>query len=275
VPLARLVRTAAAVAVLLVPVAAAAQGRVGVRPSPKPGEVIQVTARQELLLRFGGNPEEPAPPYLELKNALTFTQTNGPFGADGKLNAQIAIDTLVLNESLGGMPRPAPDTSGVHGRVLVITFDRTGKLLGIKIPPEMKDVSSRLTQLLAGAFGMINFLPPVELAVGEETVNATELPMRLPGNVSQGPLEAKTTLRLRAVDKQGGSRIARLQQDIDVVTATSTIQITGGGTMDVNLDRGFVSDAATEWKMSGTMPQKNAPQGVPFFGSFKISVQAE
>jgi hypothetical protein len=275
VPLARLVRTGVAVGVLLVPIAALAQGRVGVRPVPKPGEVIHVTARQDLLLRFGGNPEEPAPPYLELNNALTFTQTNGTFGGDGKLNAQIVIDTLVLNESLGGMPRQGPDTSGVKGRLLVVTLDRTGKLLGIKVPPDLRDVSSRLTQILAGAFGMINFLPAVELAVGEETINATELPMRLPGNVSQGPLEARTTLKLRAVDRQGGSRIARLEQAIDVATATTTIQITGGGTADVNLDRGFVSGAQTEWKMSGTMPQKNGTPGPPFFGSFKISVNAE
>ncbi len=273
-PLSGLAKSAVAVCLIVFPVAVAAQERVGVRPSPKAGEVIHVTARQQVVMRIGVKPEEPGPDYLHLNNAVTYTQTNGTVSADGKLDAQIALETLELDEAIGCTPRKGPDTSSVKGRIVVVTFDRTGKLLGIKVPPDMRDVSSRLTQLLAGAYGMINFLPPVELAVGEETTQTNELPMRLPGNVSQGPLEAKTTLKMRALDNQNGSRIARLQQDIDVATATTTIQVTGGGTIDVNLDRGFVSGTDTEWKISGTMPLKGATQDMPFFGSIKISVLA-
>jgi hypothetical protein len=274
VPLSGLARTAVALGLLLISVALTAQERVAIRPSPKPGEKIHVTARQEVVLRVGLKPEEPGPDYLRSNNAVTYTQTNGTVGPDGKLDAQIALETLVLEETIGGAPRKGLDTSLVKGRILVATFDRDGKMLAIKVPPDMRDVSSRLTQLLAGAYGMINFLPQVELAVGQETSHMSELPMRLPGNLSQGQLQAKTTLKMRALDKQGDSRIARLQQDISVNTATSTIQMTGGGTIDVNLDRGFVSHTNTEWKMSGTMPMKDASQGLPFSGSIKINVSA-
>ena len=269
-----LAKAAVAVCLILFPVALTAQERVGVRPSPKPGEMIHVTARQEVVLRVGVKLEEPGPDYLHLNNVVSYTQTNAAVGADGKLDAKIVLETLQLDETIGGAPRAGLDTTGVKGRILDVTFDRTGKLLGIKVPPDMREVSSRLTQLLAGAYGMINFLPQVELAVGEETVQTTELPMRLPGNVSQGPLEAKTTLKLRALDKQGDNRIARLQQDIEVATATTAIQMTGGGTIDVNLDRGFVSGTETEWKISGTMQQKGGAPGPPFFGSIRVSVLA-
>ena len=94
------------------------------------------------------------------------------------------------------------------------------------------------------------------------------------GNVSQGPLEARTTLRLRSLEMRGQDRIARLQQDIEVATATSLVQITGGGTIDVNLGRGFVSGTETEWRISETMPVKDSTEGPPFFGSIKISVTA-
>ncbi|MEO7792903.1 MAG: hypothetical protein ABIX28_25425 [Vicinamibacterales bacterium] len=261
-------------ALLLVSADVAAQSRVDVRPLPKPGAVIHVTARQEVLMRVGDKPEEPGPAYMHFKNALTFTQTNGTFSPEGKLDAQIAIERLELDESLGGAPRKGPDTSGVEGRILVVTFDRSGKLVGIKVPPDLREVSSRITQLLAGAYGIVNFLPSVELSVGEETVQTTELPMRLPGNVSQGPLAAKTTLKLRAVEKRGPDRIARLQQSIEVATATTQIQMMGGGTIDVNLDRGFVSGTETEWKISGTMQTKDSTPGPPFFGSIKINVTA-
>ena len=273
-PLPGLAKTAIAVGLILFPVALKAQERVSVRPSPKPKEVIRITARQELLLRFGVKPDEPGPDYLHFNNSVTYTQRNGTAGPDGKLDAEIVLETLELNEAIGGGTRKGPDTSGVKGRILVVTFDRDGKLLAIKVPPDMRDLSSRLTQLLSGAYGMINFLPPVELAVGQETTLTTELPMRLPGNVSQSPLQAKTRLKMRALDKQGGSRVAQLQQDIDVDTATSTIQVTGGGLIDVNLDRSFISGAETEWKISGTMPPKGGTQGPPFFSSIKISVSA-
>jgi hypothetical protein len=229
-----------------------------------------------MVLRVGVKPEEPGPAYLQLKNAVTFTQTNGNVGPDGKLNAQVTVEALELNEEFAGNPRKGPDTSGVKGRVLVVTFDHSGTLVGIKVPPDMREVQSRLTQLLAGAYGMINFLPPVQLKVGEETITTTELPMRLPGNVSQDPLKARTTLTLRRLDKQGNDRIARLHQDISVDTATTAVQMTGGGTIDVNVDRGFVSSTDTEWKISGTLPAKttDAAQAAPFYGSIKLSVTA-
>jgi len=275
VRLAGRVRFAAALALLLASAVVTAQTRVNVRPTPKPGAVIHVTTRQDVLMRVGEKPEEPGPAYMHFNNALTFTQTNGTFSPEGKLDAQIVLEALELDESFGGAPRKGPDTSGVKGRTLVVTFDRSGKLLAIKVPPDMRDASSRITQLLSGAYGIVNFLPSVELGAEEETVQTTELPMRLPGNVSQGPLAAKTTLRLRGVEQRGQDRIARLQQAIDVATATAEMQITGGGTIDVNLDRGFVSGTETEWKISGTMPMKASTPALPFFGSIKINVTAK
>jgi hypothetical protein len=225
-------------------------------------------------MRVGAKAEEPGPAYLQTNNTLSFTQTNGMFNAEGKMDAQVSLESLGLDESLGGQPRRKPDTSTVKGRVLVVTFDRTGKLVGIKVPPDMREVSSRLTQLLASAYGMVNFLPAVELATGEETEHTTELPMRIPGNVSQAPVQAKTKLQLRTLEKHGQDRIAKLQQTINVDTSTSKIQMSGGGTIDVNVDRGFVSGTATEWKISGTMDGREGTAGSPFFGSIKINVTA-
>lgn len=270
----RWVSRTAGIALFLAPTLIAAQERVSIRPTPVPGAVIHVTTRQEVLLRVGANPEEPGPAYLHNKNSVSFTQTNGAFAADGTLQAQLAIERLELDESLAGNPRKLEDPSALTGRILVVTLDRTGKLLAIKVPPDMRAFSARLTQLLAGAYGIVNFLPPVELHVGGQTTQTSDLPMRLPGNVAAGPLQAQTTLTMQALEKPGKDRIARLQQAVEVATSTSLVQVTGGGNIAVNVDRGFVSGADTEWKIAGTLPASAGATAPPFFGSIKVSVSA-
>jgi hypothetical protein len=99
--------------------------------------------------------------------------------------------------------------------------------------------------------------------------------MRMPGSPASAPLQARTTLTLRAIDRKGPDRIARLKQDIDAPSSTSQIKVTGGGSIDINLNRGFVSGTDVEWKISGTMPATGVgQQPLPFFGSIKITVSA-
>ena len=255
---------------------AVAQTRLAIRPTPKPGQEIRVTTQQEVTLRIGEKPEEPGPSTLSNKNLLAYKQTNGNFDAQGRLLAQVTIERLELNEATGNRQRQAPDTASLVGRTVVVAMDRTGKLLAINVPPDINNaLSLRITQLLAGSYGMLNFVPEVELAVGQEAKNTTELPIRLPGNVSQGPMGARTTVTLRAVDKKGPDRIAHLREDIEVDTATTQLKVTGGGTIDVNLDKGFVSATDIQWTMSGTIPTSNpGQQSPPFYGTVKITVSA-
>jgi hypothetical protein len=250
--------------------------RVPIRPTPKPDQVVHVTTTQEILLRTGDKAEEPGPAEMSSKGVLAYTQSNGKFDDKDRMEAQVTIERLEVEDSMRGRARPAPDTTKAKGRIVVVVFDRSGKLLSIKVPPDMREVSAKLTQLLAGAYGMLNFLPAVDLGVGEETTTSSELPMRLPGNVAQGPLEARVNLTLSAIDKKGKDRVARLQQRIDVQTTTSQLKMTGGGTIDVNLDRGFVASTDTEWKISGVVPgASGGAQSPPFYGSIKISVMAK
>jgi hypothetical protein len=251
-----------------------AQTRVSVRPAPKPGEVIHVTTQQEILLRVGEKPEEPGPAVLDSHNVLAFTQTNGTFDDRGRMNVQIVIDRLEINQTFGIQQKQPPDPSALKGRSVDVTLDRTGKLVGLKLPSDLSDVSAPLAQLLAGAFGIMNFVPTAELAVGQDTTTESELPMRLPG-AGSSPMEARTTVTLRAIDRTAGERIARLVDTIQVGTSSAQLKVSGGGTIDVNLDRGFVSGTETEWKLSGTIPTvAGAAPSPPFFGSIKIRLSA-
>lgn len=87
-------------------------------------------------------------------------------------------------------------------------------------------------------------------------------------------MQAQTALTLHALEKPGSVRIARLQQEIEVATSTNLVEVTGGGTIAVNVDKGFVSRADTEWKIAGTLPSASGATAPPFFGSIKVSVSA-
>jgi len=252
------------------------QSRVAIRPTPQAGQVVHITVEQEIVVRTGEKAEEPGPAQVLNKNVLAYTQANGTFDEQGRLEAKVTLERLEVDESLAGRPREAPDTSGLEGRVLAVTFDRTGKLLGIKIPPDItNNLSRRVTQVLAGAYGMLNFLPAVDLAPGEDTTSTSEFPMRLPGG-THGPIEARTNVTLQGIEKSGNDRIAHLQQRIDVATTTSQVTMSGGGTIDVNLDRGFVSGTNTEWIISGAgSSSAGAPQSPAFYGTIKISMIAK
>jgi hypothetical protein len=253
-----------------------AQDRVPVRPRPKAGQVIHVTTEQEIVLRTGEKADEPGPSQVHNKNRLAYTQTNGTFNSQGQLEAKVTIEKLELDESLSGRPRGDYDTASVNGREFGMTLDQTGKLLSLKVPPDIsQSLALRLTQLIAGAYSLVNYIPAVELRVGEDTTASSELPMRLPGSVAAGPLQARTTLTLRAIDHKDHDRIAHLRTDVDVATETSQVKVTGGGTIDVNVDKGFVSATDIEWKMSGTVPATTPDQqSPPFYGSVRIAVSA-
>jgi hypothetical protein len=275
-PPSRWIRLAAlAGAVLLASTAALAQARVQIRPAPRPGAVVHITAQHEFELRTGENAEQPGPADVSNKGTLAFWQSNGEFDSAGQLEARITIEHLEVDDWVKGQRRKGPDAAAVKDKVLVVVFDRSGKLTGIKVPPELKESSGRVTQLLAASYGVLNFLPEAELAVNQQTTSTIQLPMSMPGQAGLAGLEAKVSLTLNAVERRGQERIAKLSQRVDVATSTSQLKISGGGTIDVNLDRGFVTASDTEWKIAGSVPDSTGTkQSPPLYGSIRIIVSA-
>jgi hypothetical protein len=250
---------------------------VAIRPIPKQGEHIQVTATQEIVLRAGERPAEPGPSLMVNKGVLVYTQVNGPFDAQERMEAQVTVERFEFEESVAEQPKPAIDGSKAKGRSLLVVFDRSGKLVGIKVPPDLSEISARLTQVLAGAYGVLNFIPAATLGTGESTSSVSELPMRLPGNVSSAPVQANTTLTLRSIEGTGKDRTARMVQRIEVATETSTLKMSGGGTIDVNVARGFVSANDTEWVISGAMPGAAGgtdAHAVNFYATIRMTASA-
>jgi len=274
------IRTSAAlVAGLLVAssIAAEAQTAVSVRPVASAGRTIHVTTTQDLSITATGV-VGPGQIAMQSSGTLAFTQVNKAFNDQGQMDAEITIEKLEMTQMMNGAtadPRKANAIDPV-GQKLVVVFDRTGKLGNVSAPKELEAHSASVRQLLGGAYGLVNGIPEGPMTVGEtRLVDASVLQLRLPGAAGGGALP-KMSITLRAIDRVNGDRIARLTQNVETTGQADQLTVNGTGTIDVNVDKGFVTASAMNWTVAGALPGAggSATQPSRVQASFKMTFNA-
>ncbi|HEY2016974.1 MAG TPA: hypothetical protein VGH38_25895 [Bryobacteraceae bacterium] len=250
----------------------AAQTRISVRLEPKPERIIHVTTSQEfsMALNGGASTDALAGSQIVTETVLGYAQANGHFDDQGRMESQLTIERIDMKQSLNGTAKSPANLDQFVGRSMTAVFDRAGKLVDVKVPKDMQPASTVLKQLVAGANGATNYLPAAEMSVGETETSPSTIPLRLPGSATPTPYQTRTVTTLRAVEKSGSDRVARFDQRIDSAGETDSLKVKGTGTIDVNLDRGYVTASSTEWSfsgestMSGSAPasQRGAVRGV-------------
>ncbi len=274
-----MIRTLAAVVagLLVASTAATAQTAVSVRPVANPGRTIRVTTTQDLTITALGMP---GGGRLEMTSTgtLTFTQANRALSEQGQMDAEISIENFDMDRLMNGKPEDAKaDSSSLVGRSLIAVFDRTGRLVDVKIPKDMQTTSASVRQLLGGAYGLLNGLPDAPMSVGDtKELDVSALPLRLPG-ADAGSLKARATISLRAIDRVNGDRIAHLDQQVESGQQAAQFTVKGTGTIDVNIDKGFVTASTMHWNFAGVIPGSAAtgPGPAPQMqATFKMTLSA-
>jgi len=236
--------------VLASPAAAVAQTHVTVPVAPKPDQVLHVTTTQEFAITMGALPGQTAPaPQIVTRSVLGFTQSNGKFDTEKRMTQQITVERLEAQQSLNGTTKSSPNVNAAVGQTLTASLDASGKLVDLKMPGELQAVSVMLKQLIAGTYGPLNALAPKSMAIGETATVDAPVPLRLPG--STGSYQTRTLVTLRGIEKRGADRIAHFEQRIEAVGDTDKMTLTGKGTIDMNVDKGFVPASTTEWNLAG------------------------
>lgn len=256
-----------------------AQIRFSIRPAPKPDQTIHVTTTQEFSISMNGGAPAGGPGGAQLvtKSVLGYTQSNGRLDDQGRMESRLTIDRIEADQTLNGKPNTPGNMDQLVGRSLTAVFDRTGKLVDITVPKELQQASGMLKQLVAGAYGASNFLPDSTMALGDTATVPSDIPLRLPGSTATAPYRTRTIVKLRAVDTRGSDRIARLEQRIESAEENAQLNVNGAGTIDVNLDRGFVTASEIEWTFTGAIPATgSAAAGQPsqVRGTVKVTVTA-
>ncbi len=257
---------------------AGAQTRISVRPEPKPDQSIHVTATQAISISLDGAAAgQPEAALVATEAVLGYTQTNGRFDDQGRMESQLTIERFDIKQSLNGSTKPSDNIGDLVGGSMTAVVDRGGKLVDLQVPKELQQASSVLKQLVAGVYGALNLLPPSAMAIGESESLPSTIPVRLPGSKTSVPYQTLTVTTLRAVDNNGSDRIAHFEQRVESAAGTDLTKVDGTGTIDVNLDRGFVTASATEWTFAGDLRTTNgatAAQPVAFRGVIKVTVAA-
>jgi hypothetical protein len=138
-----------------------------------------------------------------------------------------------------------------------------------------------LKQLVAGAYGVWNFVPTAPMAVGETTTVTADIPLRLPGASARAPYQTRTTTTLRAIEHRGASRIARLEQRTEPAAPSDQLQVNGSGTIDIDVVRGIVTASAIEWRLAGPLAGigvENTPGAhgtTPVVATIKVTLASE
>ncbi len=269
--------------VLLLAVSAQAatsqEDRVAVRTVPAPNQVVQMRASHDITMNVEGPPGLPVSGAIVSTTTMAGTMKVGGRNAQGDTEAEYTLDTFNIEGSFNGAPLPTRNVArDLVGQAVSIKFDDADNIVDVKSSnPTLRSL------LLAGFFSF----PKVTLAIGESTTVRNQMPLPLPAGLSPA-LNAtlESTYTLQSIAREPAGRIAHfgvttaggMAQD-PASPVSITVTITGSGTMDVNLDAGYVSRSEMTSTVDATVqPPAGAasePLTVKMHGTMKMTGQAD
>src|SRR5688572_19743908 len=190
------------------------------------------------------------PMKIQGKTVMAFTQKTGKLNSQGGLEAEINFTEATSQMSMNGIPMGAGNTFGKFvGKKISVSFDSQGKVVELKVPPDMESIASALRHSFTS---MYNNMPAAPLTIGEMATVPISLQLPLP-LVGAQPLAigGEIHYKLQAVDREGSDRLARLSQSMQAQLTGEhaagqqgkmkiDCKMTGTGSLQVNLDKAFL-----------------------------------
>jgi hypothetical protein len=233
---------------------------ISLRLSPRPNQVIHFTMDHQVSTRIEGAPFE-----VYGRTVAALTQTVGERdAATGRLESTLAYDTLSMEITLNGNAVPAP-AFDLIGKRMTLVYGADGELLDLTPPSAMDAVMAAYAKgMIAALFGgragadatlHVGETATVPFAAGMPMPSAAALPLTLNG---------QTRMKLLSVRRVDGERIAQLDQIVEAsmtmianadTTTTMTMTARGGGGVEWNLDRGYVTTGTTTIEIEAEIMQ--------------------
>jgi hypothetical protein len=248
----------------------AAQGeRIAMRRVPKANETFRFRMIQELDLQItrhdAAETAQPEPTRVFGKTTFSFTEKTGSVDAQGNTPAEITYDEIRVERSINGKPVPVQNVGGMlAGKTVTFTYDGKGTVIDVKAPPDIGFSGDSLKEMM----GSLATLPDVPLAVGETATMPFAMPLPIPPPGDE-PMNVQGQARYKLLEliSDGASRIARFEQAVEGKLDTAVdlplpsgvakvyvkFTVTGGGGLQLNVDKGVVKSGDVLSTIDGNM----------------------
>lgn len=246
--------------------------KVSLHMTPKPDQAskLRMVTEVDMEMSFEGEipPAQAAmnPMKIQMKSVTAFTQKTGPLDKQNRFEMEMVYDDVSVEMMMNGNSLPIGDEMAqLKGKKIKVTMDQNGNIFDVQAPKETQMDAAAFKELLKSLYGA---LPTESMAVGETATVPLNmaLPLPLPGS---GPinLQGSSKIKLLAVEKEGSSRLAKLDT-VSEARMTSLVDfpgqngsakmkmefsMTGGGPSSVNLDKGMVKTNELLMTLQGKM----------------------
>jgi hypothetical protein len=246
------VLTVAILSALAAPPLGAQQERIPLTLSPRPDQVIHTTSTQQAEMQIEG-----ANVSIQSTTKVVMTHKVGTPTPEGALDVLLTFDEFVAQALMNGQPAPLPIPT-LTGHAFTITFDAGHTVTAVKASDAGDEA---VVAVVRAMIEQMYQQSDRTIAVGETVTLPVNRMLAMGGLGGGAQTNGQLTMTLTAIDREGGERIARFTQKIDASTAPDptgpaiSTKMSGSGTANWNLDRGYITAGDMTLTLDGDMMQ--------------------
>jgi hypothetical protein len=233
----------------------AAQGeKITLKSAPAPNQVIRIGMTQNISFDAVSAAMPTGAMKIEGVTSFQGTQRVGAPDAQGRITAEFHIDSMTIGMTLNGNALPSPPLDSLKGKSFTLTYDAAGKVVDFKATGEMEAAMNSVKTMMGQ---LSSNLPNATLAIGDTISVPVSLAIPVPGLGSSGEpinLQGSNTFKLVALGRDGSDRLATLELRTEAaMSGNLNLHMTGTGSMQWNVDKGFLKAGSNDLKMEMTM----------------------
>jgi hypothetical protein len=255
---------------MLVAVLSAQTERITIRRALAPDQTIHVRIASEWDYDQPGvvgnvpvQPTSPQPRTVHTDLRVAYSLSSDVHKEGEPYKARLTFDEAAVAITANGQPSSSQQQpfAVVVGKSLTASYDAQGRFQDVDVPFEISAGSLAAKLLfINGAFtaeALLQRMPPAfDVTVGNTVEVPSEVALPIPGMDPAVP--GGRRLKLISVEREGGNRIAKFEQTFEGVLSGGmlgqdvSLSATGAGTVDWNVDRGFLSAYEIRFTLDAT-----------------------
>jgi hypothetical protein len=215
--------------------------KITIRRAPEPNQTVRMRMAQhvEMDMTLEGNTAAlggvPTSQKMAMKSTSLISQKTGPLSPEGNVQTQVTVEESHSESTMNGQPGAGDAaTRRLVGKTIVLTIDKTGKTIDMKIPPDMGLPTEAFTQLMKS---VSSGLPSEPMAVGDIVTTPLDLPIPLPvSNGTPAKMNGQAQYKLVSIEKEATGRVARFEVIMNGTLASDSAVSVPNGRIDMNMD---------------------------------------